>query len=949
MAEGQNTIGLPDVINYPKFSYKAGLQNWDIKQDVNGIVYFANNEGLLSYDGNHWTLYPQPNKTIARSVEIGADGKIYTGGQDELGYFSMAANGSLQYHSIIGIIPEKYRSFGDVWDIVILKNDVFFRTSNKIFKLSNGSVAVYNAPSEWAFMAVCNGVVYAHDYSTGLLRYENNGWQPATIINGLPINDPVTAILPLRQDSILITTLKNGLFILSANQTSKLNSATLESIEKERIYTAAALNSEWFALGTSNGGVYIIDSKGELIQRFSKKEGLQNNNVLSIFRDKQSDLWLGLDNGIDFIAYNSAIKHINPDELDASGYTAIIHNDHLFVGTSAGLFSVGLQHEKDLSFSKGVFTAVSNTAGQAWGLSNINGQLLLGHHEGAFLVSENIARPLFTGKGFWNFVPLSQVYPSSRTLAGNYKGLQVFDYGKSGFISAESIPGFEESSRFVAIDNLDNIWVSHPYHGVYKITKRADSSYISKLYTAENGLPSTLNNHVYKIKNEVVVATEKGVYAYDPLKDVFVEAAWYKNILGRQSLRYLKEDPDGNVWFIHEKNLGVVELSSQSPRVIFLPELNNKLLSGFEFIYPVNENNIFVGGEKGFFHINFEKYKKNVPELKVLLRSVRIIDKTDSLVFGGFSTQPESATGQLDNTIVQIDKMWKTIRFEYSCLIFGQQNNLEYNYRLRGFSDSWSAWSSKTEKEYTNLPPGTYTFEIKVRNNLGNESLPTVFTFRILPPWFQSAWAYLLYIILLGLGIVLLYKWNRRKFLLQQVKYEEEQKKIQYLYKLEIDKAENELVALRNEKLQVEIDFKNSELATSAMHLVHKSELLAKMRTELNQMMKVISNEKEMNELKKIIKVLSEDDKMDKDWEHFAQHFDKVHNDFVIRLKEKHPSLSGNELKLSAYLRMNLSTKEIAQLMNISVRGVEISRYRLRKKLGIPTEVNLFAYLINLE
>ena len=168
------------------------------------------------------------------------------------------------------------------------------------------------------------------------------------------------------------------------------------------------------------------------------------------------------------------------------------------------------------------------------------------------------------------------------------------------------------------------------------------------------------------------------------------------------------------------------------------------------------------------------------------------------------------------------------------------------------------------------------------------------------------------------------------------------------MHQLEIDKAANELVILRNEKLQAEVDFKNSELATSAMHLVQKGELLTKVKSELNRLIKVVDNEKSIGELKKMIKVLSEDDKMDKDWEHFAQHFDKVHRDFVVILKEKHPTVTGNELKLSAYLRMNLSTKEIAQLMNISVRGIEISRYRLRKKLGISSEVNLFDYLINL-
>ena len=946
----QNTIGLPDVINYSKGSYNAGLQNWDIKQDKNGLIYIANNEGLLSYDGKYWTLYSLPNKTIVRSVEISVDNKIYVGGQDELGYFSPAENGKLIYTSLTRFIPEKDRAFGDVWDIASFKNDIFFRTANKIIKITNEAVSVFKAPSEWSYMGVCNGHLYAHDYANGLLIFENNVWSPLPVINKLPVNDPVTALLPLQKGSILITTLKNGLFMLTNEGISPITSTAISDIAKERIYAATSINDEWLALATNNGGVYIIDRKGQLIQRFSKTEGLQNNNVLSIFLDKQSNLWLGLDNGIDLIAYNSAIKHITPNSQDGSGYTAIIHNSYLYTGTSAGLFSVPLQQMQDLSFSKGIFSPVSNTTGQTWGLAEINGNLLLGHHEGAFIIKENTAQPIFsTTTGFWNFVPMSAVFPSAKIVAGNYKGLTFFNYSNNSFSYAENVPDFNESSRFVAIDKYDNIWVSHPYHGVYKVAVTTDGKYKTQLYTFKNGLPSTLNNHVYKIKNEVVVATEKGIYTYNTTKDIFEPSGFYKNIFGQQSLRYLKEDTEGNIWFIHEKNLGVVDMSAKSPAIIYLPELNNKMLSGFEFIYPVNEKNIFIGGEKGFFHLNYEKYKKNVAELVVQIRTVRITDKKDSILFGGYFTNVNEKQIQAEKKVPEIDNNWKTIHFEYASPLFGQQTNLEYSFRLRGFNKTWAEWSGKSEKEYTNLPAGTYTFEIRVRNNLGNESLPVAYSFKILPPWYQSTGAYTVYFLLFCVAAFWLYKWQRNKFYRQQAKYEEEQKKLKYLHDLEINKASNELVSLRNEKLQGEIDFKNSELATSAMHLVQKGELLTRIKAELNQMMKAVDNDKAVNELKKMIKVLSEDDRIDKDWEHFTQHFDKVHSDFVVRLKEKHAAISGNELKLCAYLRMNLSTKEIAQLMNISIRGVEISRYRLRKKLGITSAVNLFEYLLKME
>ena len=945
----QNTIGLPEVINYYKGSYNAGLQNWDIKQDKNGIIYIANNEGLLSFDGRYWNLYPLPNKTIVRSVEIGADNRIYVGGQDELGYFAPNINGRLEYNSLTGLIPAKNKSFGDVWDIVAYKKDIFFRSPNKIFQFTNETLGVFNAPMEWSYLGVCNGKLYAHDFKTGLMGFDGTIWSPLTIKNEYPNNDPLTSMLTVNSETAIITSLKNGIFLFSQKGVTKINSPNSQLFENERIYSATVIDTNWIALATNNGGIYITDLDGNIIQQFSRTEGLQNNNVLSIFLDNHHNLWLGLDNGIDFIAYNSAIKHITPNQQDGSGYTALIHNNQLFAGTSNGLFSVLLQPVKDLSFSKGNFSPVAGTKGQTWTLAEINNQLLLGHHEGPFVIKDNKAVPISSQLGFWNFVPMSSTFPASQIIAGNYKGLTFFDYINGQFTQSHVLQGFTESSRFVFLDQSDNIWVSHPYHGLFRISKHTDGSYQTNIYTDKKGLPSLLNNHVYKVKNEVLAATEKGVFFYDQQKDSFEPSPFYRNLLGSQSIRYLKEDKQGNIWFIHEKILGVIDISGKKPVVIYLPELNNKMLSGFEFIYPVDESNVFLGGEKGFYHINYEKYKKTLPGLEVQVRAVRIINQKDSLLFGGYFKNVNEKQVQDEKSIPTISYSWKTIHLEFSSSLFGHQANLEYSYRLKRFDENWSEWTKRTEKEYTNLPAGNYTFEVKVRNNLGNESAIANYSFRVLPPWYESTWAYIFYVLLAGAAVYGLYVWQSKKFQLQQQKYEEEQKKLLYIHELEINKTESELVTLRNEKLEADINFKNSELASSAMHLVKKGELLTNIKNELTQLMKRLENSQVTGELKKMIKTLSEDDNIDKEWENFAKHFDQVHSDFVVKLKEKHPAISGNELKLCAYLRMNLSTKEIAQLMNISVRGIEISRYRLRKKLGITTEVSLFDYLISID
>jgi DNA-binding CsgD family transcriptional regulator len=197
--------------------------------------------------------------------------------------------------------------------------------------------------------------------------------------------------------------------------------------------------------------------------------------------------------------------------------------------------------------------------------------------------------------------------------------------------------------------------------------------------------------------------------------------------------------------------------------------------------------------------------------------------------------------------------------------------------------------------------------------------------------------------------VYFLYRRHHKKLLAERLKHQEEQKQQAYLHQLELEKSEKEVVKLRNEKLESEIGFKNSELAITAMHLVQKEEFITRIKGELQHLEKAGMDKAAPGEVKKLLRSLSEEEELHKEWEQFSVHFNKVHSDLLIILKDKYPSLKAHELKLCAYLRMNLSSKEIARLMSISVRGVEISRYRVRKKLQIPTETNLFQFLFDLQ
>jgi ligand-binding sensor domain-containing protein/DNA-binding CsgD family transcriptional regulator len=945
----QNTIGIPDITNYSRDVYNAGTQNRGVVQDRNGVMYFANYEGLTSFDGNSWKTYPLPNKTVVRSIAMGKDNRIYAGGQGDFGYFSPDHTGRLVFTSLKPLISEKNYAFSDMWFVVAYGNDVFFMCRQFIFQLNNKTVTVYPAASEWLFLGQSNGELIAQDGKNGLLEFRAGLWAPFLQESDLPPGYLVTCLFPFGKDSSFVGTVNTGFYILTGKRILPFRIAGTDPFVNERVLTAIAVNKDWLAIGTNLDGIYILDRKGEIIQNLSRKEGLQNNNVLYLFLDRDKNLWLGLDDGIDLVAYNNAIKHIYPEKLNEGlGYTSIIFDKELFVGTSNGLYSMPIDEREDLSFLRGEFRSVPGTKGSTFGLSEVNGSLLLGHHDGAYEIKNDRLTPIDTRVSYWMFLPFSNVLPSALILGGADNGIELLHYDRGRITPEAGLPGYNASSQYMAIDNNSTVWVAHSYRGVYRIDLNDTLHPRVKLYTELNGLPSNLKNHLFKIKNHIVITTEKGVYEYDPATDSFEVSNYFAGLLGERNIRYLREDATGNIWFIEDKSLGVIDMSGPKPEIIFFPELSGKMVADYEHIYPYDRHNVFVGAEKGFYLINYEEYKKNRYPVQARIRIVKALGKTDSLLFGGYFEEVNDSGGQPAGAVYSISNNWSSLHFEFSSPLYAAQNSIQYSYWLTGFDKDWSSWSKKTEKEYTNLPAGTYTFQVKSKSNLGNESAVTEYSFIILPPWYQTGWAYLLYTCIFGGLLYLLYYWQRRIFLRQQARHEEEQRRLQYLHQLEIEKSDKEIVKLKNEKLEAEIEHKNTELASAAMHLVQKGELLGNIREELMRMKRGVNGDGATEEYKKMLRILGEENKMDKDWEQFAIHFDKVHSDFLQILKSAHPQLSAHELKLCAYLRMNLSSKEIAQLENISVRGVEISRYRLRKKLRIPTEINLFDFLMEL-
>ncbi|MGZ3756572.1 MAG: triple tyrosine motif-containing protein [Mucilaginibacter sp.] len=943
--KAQNPIGLPQINNFTNVDYKGGNQNWDIQQDKLGIMYFANNEGLLTYNGQNWSIYPISNNTVVRSVQIASDGKIYVGAQDELGYFYPNEKGLLKYTSLKKLIPKPDNTFNDVWNIYTYNNKVFFRTNAKIFELADGKMTTFHSSAEWLFLGKCNNKLYAEDGPGLLKEFDGKQWKVTCV---LPQKALITSIAKYSGDTILVATLKDGLFLLYKNILSKKVTKLDGLLKNVRINTMQAIDKDLYAIGSAFNGCFIINHQGDLIQNLSNSQALQKNNVRSLHLDHDRNIWLGLDDGISFIAFNSAIKQIYPDaNKQSSTYAVRVFNKKLFIGTSEAVFALPLNNGvKDFSTCNGNFVEVQNTKGQVWSLNEINNNLLFGNEEGSFLINGNSASQVIPYPGTWLFKPLSAKNPSEAIIAGTYEGLHLINFENGKFIDKGHIQGLTESLRFLAIDDSGKtIWSSHPYRGVYKIHLFPDHKRIAQysLYTQKDGLPSSLHNYVFSIKGRLIVATINGLYEYNNKSNRFSLSKYFYPIFKNNELQYLTEDKNGNIWFIGNRRVGVVNFnnatSSQPFSIVYFPELTSRVLAGFENIYPYDEENVFVGSNKGVFHINYKQYQNNHNQLNILLAQVKIIDDKDSLIFGGyFKSKNVIQKFQDKDSIPALPRNFNSFHFEFSTTLFEQHSNIEFSYQLVGFDKQWSAWTSKSEKEYTNLTHGIYTFRVKARTNLGNESDYTTYTFEIKPGWYETYWSYTLYFLLLLSLIYGIFK-------IQQRKHEKAEINLRYIHQLELEHSENEIVNLKNEKLEADINFKNKELATTTMHLVQRGKLLSKIKDGL-MLIKDAENANKETELTKVLKLINEAEKNDSDWDHFAIHFDQVHSDFLAKLKSKFPELSQNDLKMCAYLKMNLSSKEIAQLLSVTIRAVEVSRYRLRKKLNLPGDIGLFDYIL---
>jgi ligand-binding sensor domain-containing protein/DNA-binding CsgD family transcriptional regulator len=939
------SVGVPYVQNYTKAMYQYGNQNWSITKDEHGVMYFGNADGLLSFDGKYWQLHRMPHGLIVRSVASDGKGKIYAGGFGEFGYWENNKQGFLGYHSLISKVKQKNHLNEEIWKIYVDDNRVIFQSFGCLYIYENDHINVIriNTAQPFLFAFKLGHRFFVEHVGSGLFELKKDHLE---LISGSQIlgSSGVLSILPFQNKGYIIGTAKNGLFYYDGKDIKSWNNQANSFLETYQLNNGALVAGKYFAYGTILNGIVILDTAGNVVQHINKSSGLQNNTVLSLYTDNAQNLWAGLDNGIDRIEINSPL-YFYFDKTGNFGtvYSSIICNNKIYLGTNQGLYySDWINNQSNLLAQQFDFKLIPGSQGQVWDLSLQDGKLLCGHNDGTFQVNGADITKITNVSGGW----MLRKFSNNMLIQGTYTGLVFLRKDAGGnWVFDHKVENFYEPSRYVEQDNRGQIWISHAYKGIYKLQLSPDlKTVVSKKYYDETaGLPGSYNINVFNLDGKIVFSSDSGFYVYDDISDRFFKYQQLNKKLGSFASSNKIIPADGKkYWFINHGRASLADLSVPGNISIdsnSFTVLNGQMVQYYENISRINNRMYLISVDDGFVIYNDEPGNKNfnVTLPAVLIRRIEnVTDKVSVL----------SDDGSGNN--IEIPFAQNNIRIYYS-MPWYRQAKIKYQYFLDGYSEQWSDWTTLTQKEFTNLGQGTYYFKIRAKINDQSITPVTTFTFVVLPPWYSSKPAMFFYFLLLVLlYYVVRYLYRQKLKRHKEHIHQKLQKEKDEFLKQEAIANEQRIVKIRNEQLQSELAGKSRELANSAMNIVYKNELLQKISDELSHIKDSTGKKLPEEQLRKIQKVIDEGMTDERDWNLFESSFNEAHESFFKKLKQQHPDLVPNDLKLCAYLRMNMNSKEMASLLNISLRGVEIRRYRLRKKLNLEHDKNLVEFLMEL-
>lgn len=892
---------LPFVENYSKQDYVGDNQIWSLTQGNDNAIYFANNSFFLRYDGVKWEKYTLPNKSIIRSV-FSFGNKIYSGSYNEFGYWERI-NGKMIYTSISEgkNLFENNSKSEEIWKIFEVNGKIYFQSFNYFFILSEKKVIKKTFPNQISYCYVVDNTIYAATVRKGIYRFENNNFNKVEDFS--IIDNNIIYGIEKYDNKIYFFTQKNGVFVKNYDSTLLPWMHSINEKLKTQIIISAKIFENKMLIGTAFNGLYVIDLVSNKYYNINRSNALRNNSVLNIFVDKEKNIWLGLDNGISHIAQNSPYQ-VFSDYTGQLGtvYSIAKYENGYLLGTNHGVFKA-IDNQ---------LTLIPNSQGQVWNITKLEDQYIIGHNEGTFEYSKE--------KG----------YVKINDLVGGWKMFK---------------------------DNYSNDYIQSNYIGLYKFPKADFSSFIK------------LNDKMKPVKNFIQLNATTFLFT-DGYRGLY-KLELYKNDTIKKITNLTQQNKIENDYSIKLFKYKGIELFYIDNKWYFLDTVNDKLILHNEFnanfkdiqeIISIDDASFIINKEGVLYVINQFKNDFIWMPIPIEYYKGKLINNETNvfLIDGKYLVNMDDGFLQIDslkynfyNQKVKIeayDSQNKLINNEAS-IAFKEQLLLYVISEYFGSKKATLYYSIDDEKpknigkgilELKNLSSGNHTVKIFTIDE-GKYKEVSKYSYTVLNPWYLSIWMKLVYLFIIGLILFLYYKWNKIKYKQKLKLKEEELRHKNEIIRLEIE-AQNKLKLQEYEKhmLENQVQVKANELAGKSLSIVKQTELI-------DSIQKILDSETSPVSLKsKISKAIKINSINKNEWKSFENNLLKSNEDFVKELSHRYQNLTSKDIKLSIYLKMNLSSKEIAPLMNISYRGVELHRYRLRKKLDLDSTINLNLFMNNL-
>lgn len=917
----------PLIINIYKEKYNAANKNWSIGQDERGVMYFGNDIGLLEFDGIDWNLYRIPNSLTARSIAVLSHKTIFTGSYEEFGRWDRDISGKLVYTSLSDSIDKALFRNDDFWKIWIAEDCVYFQSFTSIYAYDYKTIQRVPFDPGLLFLTKVRDEFLVQEMLGSIYRLKGITLQK---IEGSEIfrNTDVRVILPYGDNQYLIGTSTKGIYIYDGYSFREWNSDLSRIINQKELNCGILSSKGTYFLGTILNGIYEVDTSGNIVNHISSESTLQNNTILSLYEDNLNNIWVGLDKGLAYIQYIDNMScYTDPTGNTGAVYSGALWDKKLFIGTNQGVFYID---EEKLKLPNPLYymKLINGTQGQVWSLNVVDDKLYCGHNKGL----KEIHRDLSVSNAFnieTGVYNISQAHVKGKDLLllSTYSSVRIVDKQTKRIYTPGQISEPIINAEF---DHLGNLWLEHFNRGVYRCKLDDDLSGIRNYsyYGGNNkdGLPYKLK--MFKVGGRIVLSGNNQFYTYDDIANKIVANTLLDRCFnGVDDLKRIIPIKNNEFWALTSSLVYRFSYDGYEASILenYNLGVNLSLVNAYENVSILNDSISLICLDNGFL-LNYRKEGSKKERLKYL--APPYIE----------SLHTTNVDGRIEYKDIMhyaaIPYKYNTVRFNF----FAKDAfplDLSFQYMLEDVDPDWSIPHKINNVSYARLPQGKYTFKIRSVDNLGNYSETVSYEFEILSPWYLTIWAYLLYILLVIAVLYITWMLILRRY--------------RNLHLQKIRMRETKRLKTLTGELQQEVEQKSAELLTQTSFIIQKNELILKIKDIIDDFYSKNKTASLTALYQKINALLNNNMDSEDDWKTFLIKFEEKHTGFFKKMKILYPQLTNSDLRLCACLKLNLETKEIASLMNLSVRAVENSRYRLRKKLNLKPSQNLNEFFLNVD